>query len=85
MRGKGLNILLSVVKSPDFYKAEESKKGTTHGRPATSPVKPLRDFMREIAARYKGRVQAYEIWNEENLSLEWGTFSNAVPTVSSSS
>ncbi len=75
MRGKGLNILLSVVKSPDFYKAEESKKGTTHGRPA-DPVK-LRDFMREIAARYKGRVQAYEIWNEENLSLEWGTFSNA--------
>ena len=75
MRGKGLNILLSVVKSPDFYKAEASKKGTTHGRPH-SPEK-LRDFMRELAARYKGRVQAYEIWNEENLSLEWGTFSDA--------
>ena len=75
MRGKGLSILLSVVKSPDFYKAEESKKGTTHGRP-NSP-EPLRNFMRELAARYKGRVQAYEIWNEENLSLEWGTFSDA--------
>ncbi|MYD93909.1 MAG: hypothetical protein F4Y02_09495 [Chloroflexi bacterium] len=33
--------------------------------------------MREIAARYKGRVQAYEIWNEENLEIEWGTFSDA--------
>ena len=75
MRGKGLNILLSVVKAPDFYKAEASKRGTTHGRPH-SP-EPLRDFMREMAARYKGRVQAYEIWNEENLSLEWGTFSDA--------
>ena len=75
MRGKGLNILLSIVKSPDFYKAEQSKVGTTHGRPH-SP-EPLRDFMREMAARYKGRVQAYEIWNEENLSLEWGTFSGA--------
>ena len=75
MNAKGLNILLSVVKAPDFYKAEASKRGTGHGRPA-DPAK-LRDFMREIAARYKGRVQAYEIWNEENLSLEWGTFSNA--------
>ena len=75
MHGKGLNILLSVVKAPDFYKAEESKKGTTHGRPADATK--LRDFMRVLAARYKGRVQAYEIWNEENLSLEWGTFSNA--------
>ncbi|MCY3959614.1 MAG: hypothetical protein OXG65_15195 [Chloroflexi bacterium] len=75
MRGKGLNILLSIVKSPDFYKAEQSKVGTTHGRPHSPET--LRDFMREMAARYKGRVQAYEIWNEENLSLEWGTFSNA--------
>jgi hypothetical protein len=75
MRGKGLNILLSVVKSPDFYKAEQSKVGTTHGRPHSPET--LRDFMREMAARYKGRVQAYEIWNEENLSLEWGTFSDA--------
>ena len=75
MRGKGLNILLSVVKSPDFYKAEASKRGTTHGRPHSPET--LRDFMREMAARYKGRVQAYEIWNEENLSLEWGTFSDA--------
>ena len=73
MRGKGLNVLLSIVKAPDFYKAERSKIGTTHGRPHSPET--LRDFMREVAARYKGRVQAYEIWNEENLSLEWGTFS----------
>ena len=75
MNGKGLNILLSVVKAPDFYKAEESKKGTTHGRPGDPTT--LRTFMKAIASRYQGRVQAYEIWNEENLSLEWGTFSNA--------
>jgi hypothetical protein len=28
--------------------------------------------MREMAARYKGRVRAYEIWNEQNLYYEWG-------------
>lgn len=29
-------------------------------------------FMRAIAARYRGRVAAYEIWNEPNLNYEWG-------------
>jgi hypothetical protein len=75
MRGKGLNVMLSVVKAPDFYKAEQSKVGTTHGRPHSPET--LRDFLRVMAARYKGRVQAYEIWNEENLEIEWGTFSDA--------
>ncbi len=28
--------------------------------------------MRQMAARYKGRVKAYEIWNEQNLYYEWG-------------
>jgi cell division septation protein DedD len=29
------------------------------------------DFMAAFADRYKGRIQAYEIWNEPNLSREW--------------
>ena len=30
------------------------------------------NFMGQMAARYKGKVQAYEIWNEENLAAENG-------------
>ncbi len=75
MNGKGLNIFLSVVKSPDFYKDDPAKIGTTHGRPK-DPAN-LRTFMRDLATRYRGRVQAYEIWNEENLEVEWGSFSSA--------
>lgn len=30
------------------------------------------DFVHALAARYKGRIQAYEIWNEPNLAREWG-------------
>ncbi|MBM4435705.1 MAG: hypothetical protein FJ029_00425, partial [Actinobacteria bacterium] len=73
MQARGLNILFSVVKAPDFYKdpkTDPAKIGTTHGPPA-DPTK-LRSFMRDLATRYKGRVQAYEIWNEENLEVEWG-------------
>jgi hypothetical protein len=30
------------------------------------------DFVFALASRYKGRIQAYQIWNEPNLSREWG-------------
>jgi hypothetical protein len=30
------------------------------------------NFMTALAERYKGRVAAYEIWNEPNLDYEWG-------------
>jgi hypothetical protein len=30
------------------------------------------DFLSALASRYKGRIQAYEIWNEPNLDREWG-------------
>ena len=30
------------------------------------------DFVFAVASRYKGRIQAYQIWNEPNLAREWG-------------
>jgi hypothetical protein len=30
------------------------------------------DFLTALATRYKGRIHAYEIWNEPNLAREWG-------------
>jgi GH35 family endo-1,4-beta-xylanase len=30
------------------------------------------DFVTALATRYKGRIEAYQIWNEPNLSREWG-------------
>lgn len=30
------------------------------------------DFLFALATRYQGRIRAYEIWNEPNLSREWG-------------
>jgi polysaccharide biosynthesis protein PslG len=30
------------------------------------------DFVSEVASRYRGRVAAYQIWNEPNLTSEWG-------------
>lgn len=30
------------------------------------------DFAYAVASRYKGRIAAYQIWNEPNLAREWG-------------
>ena len=30
------------------------------------------DFLFDMATRYQGRVQAYQVWNEPNLAREWG-------------
>lgn len=30
------------------------------------------DFCYTLAERYKGRIHAYQVWNEPNLSREWG-------------
>lgn len=69
MQARGLSILFSVVKAPDFFK-EPALRGSAHGPPADAAH--FRTFMRALVGRYVGRVQAYEIWNEQNLAREWG-------------
>ncbi len=32
----------------------------------------LADFLYAVADRYRGRIRAYEVWNEPNLAREWG-------------
>ncbi len=62
----GLRLLLSVVRAPDW-----ALGGGPEGGPPGDPL-DFRDFMRALAERYRGHVQAYELWNEANLSREWG-------------
>ncbi|MCB0192349.1 MAG: beta-galactosidase [Anaerolineae bacterium] len=45
------------------------------GFPEVGPPENMQDFadfITAVATRYKGRVDAYQIWNEPNLSREWG-------------
>ena len=63
----GINVLFSVVKAPGWARPP----GDTDQGPPADP-NTYGTFLREMAARYKGRVKAYEIWNEQNLYYEWG-------------
>jgi polysaccharide biosynthesis protein PslG len=62
----GLNIMLSFEHAPDFYRTDSS--GLMPGDPSTYGA-----FLAAVASRYAGQVQAYELWNEENLDREAGT------------
>jgi len=65
----GLNVLLSVVKAPAWARGPNAD--LTVDGPPLDP-QDLADFMGAMAERYRGKVQAYEVWNEQNLHYEWG-------------
>ncbi|MCK4473433.1 MAG: LysM peptidoglycan-binding domain-containing protein, partial [Anaerolineae bacterium] len=58
----GLKVLLSVVKAPDWARGANADL-TVDGPPANP--QGLANFMGAMAGRYEGRVQAYEVWNEQ--------------------
>jgi polysaccharide biosynthesis protein PslG len=61
----GLKLLISIVRTPSFYTADGG-----NGMP--SDPASLGNFVAALAEHYQGRVQAIEIWNEQNLAYENG-------------
>jgi LysM repeat protein len=60
-----LSVLFSVVKAPAWARPTTAEDG-----PPTN-YQDYWTFVGALAARYKVRVDAYEIWNEQNLRREW--------------
>ncbi len=58
-QARGVKVLFSVVAAPGW---------AGHGMPGNP--NDLGDFLYAMAARYRGAVQAYEVWNEENYAVE---------------
>jgi LysM repeat protein len=62
----GLRIIARVDSQPQWAGG---------GFPTNGPpdrMKDYADFCQALAKRYKGRIHAYQIWNEPNLQREWG-------------
>ena len=61
--GYGLKILVRVDTAPDWAKG------------GSGPIRDFNDFgdfLFAMARRYNGLVDGYQVWNEPNLSREWG-------------
>ncbi|MGN6360093.1 MAG: cellulase family glycosylhydrolase, partial [Thermomicrobiales bacterium] len=70
----GTQVLVSVVKAPAW--AAPSRPGALPEDTAA-----FQRTMRFLAGRYAGKVQAWEIWNEENLAGEVGGHVDVAPYV----
>ncbi len=62
-----MRLLLSVVNSPAWATPDGS-----NGLPSRDNFDEFAAFMGTMAARYKGKVHAYQVWNEQNLAHENG-------------
>lgn len=63
----GVKLLISVVAAPSWATPDGR-----NGMPSREHFSDFNYFMGEMAARYRGKVGAYEIWNEQNLAHENG-------------
>ena len=59
-------LLLSLVKSPDWATGRAGDNGLPQNNA------DFARFARAVAERYKGKLQAIEVWNEQNLAVENG-------------
>jgi hypothetical protein len=62
-------LLVRLDHQPQWAQADPST--LLNSAPPANPH-DLGDFCGALAAHYTGRIAAYEVWNEPNLTREWG-------------
>ena len=62
---RGVKVMLSIVQAPLWDR-------TNPTQPYPKSPTDLANFLSIMATRYKGKVGAYEVWNEENFAREVG-------------
>ena len=67
-RGEDIELLLRLDTSPRWA----LPPGAPDGLSPPARLEDYWDFVEQVATRYRGRVRAYQIWNEPNLTNEWG-------------
>jgi len=65
----GLNLLFRLDREPVWAVPPE---GTFSDNGPPENPQDFGDFCHALAGRYRGRVRAYQVWNEPNLAREWG-------------
>lgn len=63
----GIRIIARIDRTPAWARPP----GSTSTEPP-SRLDDFGEFIETIVARYRGRIQHYQIWNEPNLAVEWG-------------
>jgi len=75
---KGLHILFSVLDAPAWSRPQNAFPGRPDLLGPPDNYEDARLFIEKLLARYKGCVQAIEVWNEMNLDREWTVASRQI-------
>lgn len=67
---RGLNLLVRLDRQPFWSQIDGGELPLENAPPAD--YQDFQNFCHSVAERYRGRIQAYQVWNEPNLSREWG-------------
>ena len=70
---KGLRLMLSVVGAPEWTRAA----GGENGPP--DDYNEYARFLGELIDRHPGKIDAIEVWNEQNLDREWTSANGISP------
>jgi hypothetical protein len=71
VEAKGLKLIVRLTDTPDWALPDSEEAEDF----IDAPPEDYADFATYcgmLAERYKGRITAYQVWNEPNLSREWG-------------
>ncbi|GJM40850.1 MAG: hypothetical protein DHS20C20_11320 [Ardenticatenaceae bacterium] len=68
-----LNLMVSVVGSPEWTRAAANHIGPP------DDYNEYANFLTELINRHPGKIDAIEVWNEQNLDREWQTSNGISP------
>ena len=66
----GFSILATVTNTPDWARPDATERALGENGPP-SDLNDYVTFITQIAERYQGRINAYQIWHEPNLRRSW--------------
>jgi hypothetical protein len=66
----GVDVLLTLGQTPRWASSDPERAGP-HGAGSSAPPRDIADWVRYVEVvtrRYKGRIRAYEVWNEPRIA-----------------
>ena len=71
VQARGLQLIARLGQVPQWARADVPGGESALDAPPAEGA-GWQDYCYRVARRYRGRIAAYQIWNEPNLSREWG-------------
>ncbi len=69
---RDLQLIVRLGKVPQWATSVDVWEGVDKHDAPPDDLAEWTNYCRTVAERYQGRIAAYQIWNEPNLSREWG-------------